>query len=659
MKVYGALEVAQLEWFTDAGKPSATGNAQRIIYTTDLKQVLVSDGTTWNPVGSTGGTKNYFSSSNANPGFEGGTVSPWSAFTTVYASGVPTTVTLSSTQTTLSRTTTNPLTGAATGQLVKNAANAQGQGFISGIITIDREDLAKVLFGQFAYEVVSGTVDMSGTSTQSFEIWVYNVVSGVWTQPSGYRGMNQSSGQGKSTFNFQTDSTVANNQYRIAIILAQTDSNAMTVNFDDFQLGPQALVLGVPMSDWVSSTFVTANTSGFGTITSAVYKSRRVGDSLEVSCSFVSGTATAVQAQIQALFNSVAMTVDTAKIGTSALVGKATISTFGTTYFGGATLAPSANQNYVNIGLQQSTTSEQVAVNGSSIAAAGNGVELFFVVPIVGWSSNVQFSSDSDTRVVAVIATGSATTIGTGVTTITPTTISNDSHGAFSGSTYTVPVSGYYRVDVFSAGSVQAYATGTYNVYVRQAGSITNDYQVGSNRVQAASSVALASSGSTIIFCKAGDTLQFGALSAIATVSSAFTGSIQRLSGPSVVANTESVNGLYSTLSSTTITAGTALSYTTKVKDSHNAYSGGILTIPVSGTYSFSGGETFLSASTSDYQLSINGSVVRTPATMNSSRVSFSIDYPVNAGDLVRIVPASSVTAGSTGGYFSWKRVGN
>lgn len=48
-KIYGALEVAQLEWFTDAGKPSPSQYVYRVIYVSDLKQVQVSDGTNWVP----------------------------------------------------------------------------------------------------------------------------------------------------------------------------------------------------------------------------------------------------------------------------------------------------------------------------------------------------------------------------------------------------------------------------------------------------------------------------------------------------------------------------------------------------------------------------------------------------------------------------------
>lgn len=47
MKVYGGLEVAQLEWFTDAGKPAASSYPYRVIWVTDKKQVQVSDGTNW------------------------------------------------------------------------------------------------------------------------------------------------------------------------------------------------------------------------------------------------------------------------------------------------------------------------------------------------------------------------------------------------------------------------------------------------------------------------------------------------------------------------------------------------------------------------------------------------------------------------------------
>lgn len=47
MKVFGAIENVQIEWFTDAGKPSAASNPYRVIYVTDLKEFQISDGSAW------------------------------------------------------------------------------------------------------------------------------------------------------------------------------------------------------------------------------------------------------------------------------------------------------------------------------------------------------------------------------------------------------------------------------------------------------------------------------------------------------------------------------------------------------------------------------------------------------------------------------------
>lgn len=47
MKVMGMLEVAQIEAFTNAGKPAASSYAYRVIWISDLSQLYVSDGTNW------------------------------------------------------------------------------------------------------------------------------------------------------------------------------------------------------------------------------------------------------------------------------------------------------------------------------------------------------------------------------------------------------------------------------------------------------------------------------------------------------------------------------------------------------------------------------------------------------------------------------------
>lgn len=50
MLVEGLLKKAQLEPYTNAGKPAASGMAYRVIWVTDLAQLQVSDGSTWQAI---------------------------------------------------------------------------------------------------------------------------------------------------------------------------------------------------------------------------------------------------------------------------------------------------------------------------------------------------------------------------------------------------------------------------------------------------------------------------------------------------------------------------------------------------------------------------------------------------------------------------------
>lgn len=55
MKLYGPLEVAQIEWFLNSGKPAASNYPYRVIWVTDQKVAQVSDGTNWVNLGGGGG----------------------------------------------------------------------------------------------------------------------------------------------------------------------------------------------------------------------------------------------------------------------------------------------------------------------------------------------------------------------------------------------------------------------------------------------------------------------------------------------------------------------------------------------------------------------------------------------------------------------------
>lgn len=695
MKVYGALEAAQIEWFTNAGKPAASSYPFRVIYVTDLKQIQVSDGTNWNPsalytytagtlpaagasnqyqvafitdtlqvkvsngtewktvgarldtytsgtipaaasntnsiiwvsdlqqvqvsngtawvqVGSKAGTKNYFTQNNANSDFETNSVSPWSACTLTFSSGVPSGApTLTATQMAISTTSTTPLSGTYSMLLTKSAANAQYQGFISGALTIDREDTAKVLYGSFYYEVVSGTIDLSGSSTQSLEIWIYNTVSGQWTQPAGYRGMNQSSGVGRVVFSFQTDGTYANNAYKIAVITQQTGTSAYVVKFDDFQVGPQAVVLGSAMTDWQNFTPTYAG-GGSATYNTRYSSWRRNGDTMEIKLGvLITASGSGTSNWTIAIPNG--LSIDTSKLN----------STTGYVDIGsGDRYAASTTSHYSSFVrmLYSAPTVMTIVQNHAGSDTAFTGATLVLndqhyinvSLPILGWGSFSQMSSDTDTRVVAFAATGTLAAITAGNPMIYPTVIF-DTHGAYNSITgkYTVPVSGTYKVRSTSAGnpalytSVSVYKTGS--IVAPPSGSADNNGYI---------------DGQFLLQLNAGDVIDVRPSANITAGSTAKNSlTIERLSGPSVITATETVACRYTNTSGQAISQNinTTLTNWTKDYDTHSFFSGstGVATIPVSGKFTvnmsvlFSSG-SFGSASQYSIMLDQAGSVTRT-----------------------------------------------
>lgn len=740
MKVLGALESAQIEWFTDAGKPAASSYPYRVIYVTDLKQIQVSDGTNWNPtaiktytaatlpaaassnqnqlafitdtlqvkvsdgsqwktigarldtytsgtipaaasntnsiiwvsdlqqvqvsngsawiqVGSKAGTKNYFSQSNANPDFETNSVSPWSACTLTFSSGVPSGApTLTATQMSISTTSTNPLSGTYSMLLTKAAANAQYQGFISGALTVDREDTAKVLYGSFFYEVTSGTVDFSGSSTQTYEIWIYNTVSGTWTQPAGYRGMNQSSGVGQVVFSFQTDGTFANNSYKIAVITQQTGTGAITVKFDDFVIGPRALVLGAPMTDWTSFT----PTGSWTTNSTYTGYWKRVGDTLFIQGKIaLSGAPTATQLQINIPFG---LSIDTAKIDADTAnrtLGMWSGDDAGVNGYTGMIRYSTATKVDCN-----SLNASGTFVVGSTVTStnpfsfgSGDSVDFSFSVPIVGWSSNVQTSSDTDTRVVAATRkTLSSTTITAG-TALAWTTSSFDTHSAWtSNSQYTVPVSGIYRVSI---GGIATTATNSnLTIYVDGV----------STYLMFSASGSFRTSGSGTVQVNAGQVITIIPGTSATATDTNCTISIERLTGPSVITATETVAWHYQNTAGTSITTSSAqVPFATKTFDTHSMVSSNVATIPTSGTYLINAKITNITA---NYALScdirVNGSSVangRAQVTVSPTVCANTYLVKLNAGDTVDIIANSSnaTTLGTSAGnnIFTGVRVGN
>lgn len=657
-------------------------------------QTLVVDSTQPSKVkwaSSAQGNKNYFSLSNINPLFETGAVTPWSAATLTFSSGAPSgTPTLSATQMSIAVSNTNPLMGSYSMRLSHAAANAQYQGFISGAFTIDREDLAKVLYGSFSYEVISGTVDFSGSSTQSLEIWVYNVNANQWIQPAGFRGMNQSFGSGLVSFSFQSDANSANNQYKIAVITQQTATSSYVVAFDDFKVGPSAVSVVqlrnpagtiistgslTPPSGYLYCNGSAISRTGYAELFAAIGTTYGTGD----------GSTTFNLPDLRGIFARGAGTNGTMTNANGAaysatLGGTQNDQSQGHRHASGAGFAFIAHVNSgggagLSAGsvLTDSSTTNDPTTDGTNgtprTGAETRPANVGVAYHICYSSGNVQMSSDTDTRVVSASYKETGSQSGSSFYATFGTKLL-DTHGAFSSDTFTAPVSGNYSISTYIKINSES---GTANVATVEA------YVNGVSKLIFSSSPNLSTvvftplSGTTILPLNAGDTLKLwvtnsGGVSMTVVDRSI---AIQRISGPSVIAPVETVAARYYTTSGQTIsTSGTIVNFETKDIDTHNAVTTGIgtwkFTAPISGKYLVGGTIQIQSANYHNAYLDKNGSdIVILGENSAMQVVNFTGAFvQLNAGDYLQIranvsTASATLATSSQTNYVNIIKVGN
>ena len=620
---------------------------------------------------SSGGSKNYFSLSNANPDFEKNVTSPWLPCTLTWSgtapSGAPT---LTATNMTLSVSNSNPLSGSYSMLLTKEALNAQYQGLISSGLTIDREDVAKVLYGSFSYELVSSVpstaVDFSGTSTQTYEIWIWNYDPanpsvGQWIQPAGYRGMNQSSGVGKVVFSFQTDGTFTNNAYKVAVITQQTGTGAIVVKFDDFVVGTQAIALGSAMTDPTSYSPILTN-AGNATATGSWY---RLGSNVVIEATITigsvlpSGTIT-----ISKPSNITPSMAATGLVNTAIVTGS--ISATGATYDGALRYDIALGTFSFLGGNGQQFWNATVPATWAS----GDRIRISATMQVSGWSSSSQMSSDSDTRVVAARYTTASGSTGAR---IQFNTQDFDTHSAVTTGAswvYQAPVSGIYEVRAYVNVGANNIGQNPLNLYKNGVSHQTLSF----SGISAANSEV---DGAGLVSLNAGDTIYLTVGGTAVTITGAWI-TINKLSGASIITATESLNAKYYGCTSAISGTLATMTYVTKSFDSHSAYASGIYTLPVSGKFQINAGiwvNATFSAANPIYMAIFNGAteVTRTYLIMQpfagsgntNQYLAISDIISGNAGDQITIKAGTGGTTPTVlnslpiANYFSIARVGN
>lgn len=545
---------------------------------------------------------------------------------------------------TLTRTTSAPLRGLGSFLITKDAANRQGEG-ISYDFSVASSDQAKMISVQFDYSIASGTY-----ADGDLTVYIYDTTNSTLIQPAPYIIQNIT-GAGKFRSVFQTASNSTG--YRVIIHAASTSASAYTVKFDNVIVGPQAIIFGAPVTDWRSYT---PTFTGFGTVTGISAFSRRVGDVLEFYGAATSGTAMATEARISLGYSGADSNVTTDS-------GLPTLHAAGI-FARGAAAALSymtlgeASKTYVTFGKQDGTNAMLAKVNGNALVGSAETFSWFGRIKITGWSSSVQMSNDADTRVVAASVAMTAQVIpATTWTQLTFGTTVTDTTGLISGNTFVVTTPGYYNLSAFSNSGA---ATEKYVGYTVNDATMAN-----ASNLRIASSNNYAAVGSALTAkLNAGDVIRIAMYSVAGeTLLTASRISIQRISGPSAIAASESVN-MRAHLPSGTVNSDTAtpIVYATVDYDSHGAYnsSTGRFTAPTPGKYRVSVGGQFNSlVDCYIYKNAAVYSIVGTPDTTNLWVFGSDVVYLL-AGEYIDIrAGASTVVSNASRTHLAIERIGN
>jgi hypothetical protein len=449
------------------------------------------------------------------------------------------------------------------GSLASSAASTPGDMLISSAFAIDAVDQAKVLNFSVNYKVVSGAtnLNLSASSASSYAVYIYDVTNGAWIQPSGVYSMD---GSGNLKGSFQTTSN--STKYQIALINVNASGGAFTLTTDDYAVGPNASAANDGRLISLQVTGSSAPAAG-----GVVGLSNVIKDSTN---SFVVGTGLFT---VPVTGDYVVQFSGNTPSGTSNL--SVQLNGTGGTFIGSvnSTLLDSAVGTFVN--LKAGTTIGVISQNAVSIVNA--------TLNIYRLSGP---TSGDEGRVVAFAASGSSgSAVGSGTAVqVLGWTPSIDTHAGWSsgGQSYTAQVAGMYRIKwnvVYAAAATSGVGTLQNRLLVNGSVSQNEFCSAGTTGSQVRSCTAVYTQA-----LKVGESITFGVYQDTNTTLNLASGgmnvTVERISGSSAPSAQESVY-MSGQVAATALASGSTLIPFVKALDSHNAYSAGVYTCPVSGKY--------------------------------------------------------------------------
>jgi hypothetical protein len=549
------------------------------------------------------------------------------------------------------RSTSSPLRGSASLLLTPGAL---GNG-VAYAFTIARADFARMIKVSFDYEIGTPASYTDG----DIGIFVISASDSGFTtnlevqQLAPYKLMKA---LGQETFEGVFQSHASNLYYRICIHQI-TAATGYTLKIDNVLVGPGSVVYGAPVGDWKEFTPT-------GSLTTNVTYSgryRRVGEMAEFKVRILaSGAPNVTNISINL---PPGLTMDNSKRvfgtqpGESLILGYGTVGDAFTRSFSLMVAYKDATSVYLTkaeiyssfvVRHDPQTTTSPFSLN------TGDNIEAFFSVPILGWSSTVEMSNDSDTRVVAAVYSGAASSTVSAGNPILFNTKRIDTHAAYNSGTglFTVPVKGQYRVSI--AGMYQSSGGTQLDIYKN--GSTYHQYFYGL-------SSSFIGGASAIVDCNAGDTISVVNVSGTTVLSTSVPTpvlSIERISGPAQIAASEFVGADY-TMSSAAVTSGDPINYANKIYDTHGAVTTGAswkFTAPGVGYYQVCG-VNWTSSATPNIRIFKNGVANRYLDALSTSIKSYATTIYLLAGDYIDIRPDAnaSMTIGTDGSRISISKI--